>query len=72
MVRTLIVPFVIIESCWLILAVNSRKAFWPCGMIKVSHSRERVPHFGAREATIFSKGGYPRNGSQYGSSFKCP
>ena len=30
------------------------------------------PHFGAREATIFSKRGSPRSGSQNGSSFKWP
>jgi hypothetical protein len=28
--------------------------------------------FGASEATICSKRGSPRSGSQYGNSFKCP
>ena len=32
----------------------------------------RFTYFGAREATIFSKRGSPRSGSQNGSSFKLP
>src|SRR5689334_13785215 len=30
------------------------------------------PHFGASEATIFSKRGSPRSGSQKGNSFRYP
>jgi len=36
------------------------------------HLAAGADSFGAREATIFSKRGSPRSGSQKGSSFKAP
>jgi hypothetical protein len=51
---------------------SSRQAPPPLQSIRLISVIRGAVYFGAREATIFSKRGWPRSGSQTGSSFKAP
>jgi hypothetical protein len=53
------------------IAVCIRQSSRTRGRLRQHARRVRYP-FGAREATIFSKRGSPRSGSQNGSSFRLP
>ena len=53
-------------------ALGSRALLFPSDLFLYPCDLWGYSYFGAREATIFSKQGSPRNGSQNGSSFNSP